>query len=179
MAATSLPFHLLIDQIDYTAANLSANVGSKISTVTATTGAVTIASQDGAENFNFAFDVASGAIFTDGRTNPSGIQYNANYHADYTLRSLVDVEYVQNYVTNNSSDLIAGSGIDITGGAIHFGSTLTQAANLDLAGFDFNISTSGVGKWKAATDLEFTDAAAGIIFKTANGSLYRLTCDDN
>lgn len=75
------------------------------------------------------------AIITDSRATPRGLQYDSDYAASFTDRSLIDKAYVDDAIT--AADLNSGSGITIDGGTneIDLGGNLTQDANVVTAGY--------------------------------------------
>ena len=78
--------------------------------------------------FAMKSDSAAGADdayfkFTDNRIATRGIEYNADYSAGFTNRSLVDKEYVDDSIV--SSTIIAGNGITDNAGTFNLGDTLT------------------------------------------------------
>ncbi len=68
--------------------------------------------------------------------NQHGVEYAADYSADYTNRSLVDKEYVDNYLSAS-----AGSGLtwDALNNEIDLGGALTGNASINYGGWDFKI----------------------------------------
>lgn len=69
-------------------------------------------------------DQVNGHVFTEGRVSGPGLQYAADYSANYTTRSLVD----KGYVDSLSSTLVAGSGITNNTGNLDLGGVLTRGA---------------------------------------------------
>jgi len=68
--------------------------------------------------------------FRDSRigVNQSGLEYFADYSANYTSRSLVDKEYVDNAITGGS--VTASNGLTKVVGDIQLGGTLTEASTI-------------------------------------------------
>tara|TARA_R110000772_G_scaffold56264_11_gene128152 strand:- start:1875 stop:5084 length:3210 start_codon:yes stop_codon:yes gene_type:complete len=80
---------------------------------------------------------ATGNIFTDHNDVKNGLQYDADYSTNYTLRSLVDKEYV-----DTSTALVDGSGTTINGNAIDLGGALAQTTTLLGNSNILNLGTS-------------------------------------
>jgi hypothetical protein len=75
---------------------------------------------NGLDSFNVGFDNVS--TITDGGTN-GGLRYAGDYSANYTCRSLVDAEYVNDTVTG--STLTFDNGLTKVGDTISWGGALT------------------------------------------------------
>ncbi|MDF1497120.1 MAG: hypothetical protein P1P90_03590 [Patescibacteria group bacterium] len=78
-------------------------------------------------------------VFYDARATTTGIEYGADYSADFTPRSLVDKAYVDNYLSAS-----AGSGLtwDGVNNEIDLGGNLTQSTTINYGNFDFRIQNA-------------------------------------
>ena len=98
-----------------------------VSNVTQTQTGVVLQSTDNSigRSVSIGVNVAdSEFLITDGRATATGIQYAADYSANYTSRSLVD----KGYVTNALGGAIPqpGSGINVSGSVVNLGGILNQ-----------------------------------------------------
>jgi hypothetical protein len=73
------------------------------------------------------YDDSENIIVYDNRTTTKGIEYDSDYSAGFTNRSLVDKEYVDNAVLSGSNNIYTSDG------------SLTGARILDADGYNFNI----------------------------------------
>lgn len=86
----------------------------------------------GTTKIDFVFDAVSGAIFTDSRTTPHGIQYLNNYSAGFTKFSLVDKNYVTG-LTTTSGIQTANNGLTKSSSNVHLGGALTGNTNVSMS----------------------------------------------
>ena len=95
-------------------------------------------------NGNMVLDVA-GNTFTDARTagSQNGLEYAADYSADFTNRSLVDKEYVDSTANNTASNGLTKVGNDIQLGGQLSGNTTVDSNGATMT-FD---DTAGTGSF--------------------------------
>ena len=99
---------------------------------TATIEATTIAV---ATSSGYALNMNGTATFTD-TTNTKGLEYAADYSANFTSNSLVTKAYVDANSSLNSTT--AGNGLTLNGDAVELGGTLDK--NTTIAGGSFNLT---------------------------------------
>ncbi len=100
-------------------------------------------SEDGGSNL--FFKSASGGTpaqikFTDGRAvgNQRGIEYYADYSADFTPRSLVDRQYVDDAVV--ASSITASNGLTRIGNDIRIGGSLSANTDINAGSHKFSVT---------------------------------------
>jgi len=72
----------------------------------------------------------------------NGLQYFADYSVDYTNRTLVDKEYVDNCVSCGMGSIGATNGLCKVGNNITLGGTLTGGTLIDMSGNFFQVSNT-------------------------------------
>jgi hypothetical protein len=90
-----------------------------------------------------------------------GIEYFANYHANYTNRSLIDKEYV-----DNISSGITGSFLPLSGGTV-FGNTIFSA---NISGNTINLTSTSVAQLIMQPVNAATPVDGSIWFTTSGGT---------
>lgn len=103
--------------------------------------------------------------FIDGSSVKSGIEYAADYSANYTNLSLITKGDLD--AATSGSSLTASNGINITGGTIQLGGILNQNTVLSGASKDFEIGTSSsqvsIFKINAVQSIEdYTSGGSGL-----------------
>ena len=102
---------------------------------------------------SLTLDTVAGAVYTD-NLNLGGIKYADNYHAFYTGRSLIDLEFLQNYVDSAGGiawQVITGD-VSILAGDIGYivNNTVLTTLTLedDFPGKIIRVTGSNTGNWK-------------------------------
>ncbi len=103
-----------------------------------------------------------------------GIEYFADYSADYSDRSLVDKEYVDNAIT--SSTLSFDNGLVNNVGTVELGGSLTKNTTIDLATFDLQFDATD-GYFKTTDDR--TEFAYGDSYFTAENVGFEIEAADS
>ncbi|MBU2567095.1 hypothetical protein KKG46_06090 [Patescibacteria group bacterium] len=107
------------------------------------------------------FYIGSTMTLTDG-INFRGVNYGADYSANYTARTLVDKGYVDNAIV--SSTLSFDNGLVNNSGTVELGGALTKNTAIDLATFDLQFDSTN-GYFKTTDDR--TEFAYGDSYFTA------------
>jgi hypothetical protein len=113
----------------------------------------------------------SGTTFTDGITS-KGIVYAGDYSTNFTDRSLVDKEYVDDAIT--AANFTFSNGLTESGGAVKLGGTLTEETNLTGA-VEINIgdpngtAVTSFNAYSTGTSLIGSDTTVNI-FAPVNGA---------
>ena len=95
----------------------------------------------------------NGLRFIDGRENGAGLEYGADYSANFTDRSLVDKEFVD--IAISAATLTTGNGITVSSGnTIDLGGTLNSSGTI-IAGATANGSALLLGNNVANENLGF------------------------
>lgn len=127
-----------------------------------------IFAKDAGNNVKLQFRMSDTvATFTDTRTSApqSGIQYGADYSANYTNRSLVDKGYVlsQIGIAGTAGIATASNGLTKVGQDVRLGGALTQNTTINAGAFNFEVLfNDGVN----SSELEQSDA--GFYFDAYN-----------
>jgi hypothetical protein len=128
----------------------------------------------GGYNLNLEYnDFGQGAFFNDNTPNPIGLQYAGNYHANYTNRTLVDKEYVDNLaggaITSASNGLTNFSGDVRLGGALTGQTVITGNGHYLELGANYNY-LGGLNIFSNNYTLEHNFAGtSGSRFTSGNG----------
>ena len=91
-------------------------------------------------------DMTSGvsAIFNDHRVTKTGVEYGADYSANYTNRSLVDKEYVDNAITVGANNIYNNDGTIIAHRTVTFDdNSLEFLATGDNSEFNLDLTDTG------------------------------------
>lgn len=141
---------------------LSSTDGTNIAGIFATDNTFELRSSanTGVYNYNLIMSPTT-AIFRDYRGTTIGLQYHADYSADFTDRTLIDKAYADGLSKS------AGNGITDLSGVLDLGGTLTKDANIQVNGSnEFIISTSD-------------DSYTSVFGTGSNGILFQAQTDLN
>jgi hypothetical protein len=143
-------------QLGRSSLTISSESLSESSRIVVSSGNITIDSSIGLTQSTLFFST-TGVLFTDD-INERGIEYANNYHINYTNRTLVDKEYVDNL------------SISLTGGSSSFGTYWTS--DQDLSFMNINVTASGDVRY---IDFENTDTITSqegrLFFDDEDGTL--------
>ena len=81
-----------------------------------------------------------GEMLIEDSINTKGLIYDDDYSANYTLRSLVDKEYVDTQITDNT--ITASNGLTKTVNDIQLGGTLTDNITIDCTNDEYELSVT-------------------------------------
>ena len=164
----------------YDTVQMQSTVTNDRTTASATGGNFTIASTDTGTNEGFTFNFSpTQAVFNDTHATKIGIEYGFTDYTNLTDNSLITKKYADDLVSGAQSPLTFLNGLTKTGDDVTLGGALTGATTLTLANNDFNFASGGTGRVKSAADIEFTDAAAGVILMSPNGTKFRVVIDND
>jgi len=104
----------------------------------------------------------------------NGIKYLADYSSNYTNRTLVDKQYVDNQISliPSGNNTTAGNGLSMTGGLVKLGGTLTDVTttiNLDSKQLRF---VDGANKIISVDERQLINSSGNIVQNWQNGILY-------
>jgi hypothetical protein len=131
--------------------------------------------------FEVNFNASTGnAIITDNTSTKKGLQYAADYAANYTNRSLVDKAYVDGTIAAAGTNGVATASNGLTkigqnvvlGGALTSNTTITGAYDFNIASATVNISdltlTQTLNNSTAGYDLVVRNTATGHVEKISS-----------
>lgn len=108
---------------------------------------------------------SNGLVFTDDRATKKGLEYFADYSANYSSRSLTDKAYV------DSVGATAGNGLTKTTGVIKLGGTVTESTTVTINNASFPLSivnaSNGAGLNVNSSTAALT-STSGVDFRTGS-----------
>ena len=124
----------------------------------------TIINADDSADVNSLSILSDGTLEIDDSINSKGIDYAANYHVNYTPRTLVDKEYVDNHAATGVTTSTASNGLTKTGNNITLGGALTG---------DTTVTTGANGLYADA------GATGNILFSGNGGSFTQISLENS
>jgi len=158
---------------DFTTSGSSANVSTGVNLFSDGTGR--IQANDSTSGFNNLLTLTPTAdnpfVFSSTNPNFQGVQYGADYSANFTLRSLVDKEYVDDAI--DAAAIQVENGITLTAGVARLGGNLTQNTTIDADFLNFSIIGANFLGLTARSGITIAtiDNGGAITFETFNGQI--------
>jgi hypothetical protein len=101
-----------------------------------------------------------------------GLVYSANYHPNYTSRSLIDKEYVDNIISTGVTIVTASNGLTKTGDNITLGGTLTAATTINAGGNGFSINNVDVLEFQSGDNTNIYAGQDVVLSGGVNTQIY-------